>query len=96
MRAQKSSIVITGLSVWIRLRASKADLAVGVCYRPPNQSSEVDEAFYKQLVEISRSLAVVLVGDFNLPVSAGIRAQQRGNKPGGSWNVWRITSSHRW
>ena len=28
-------------SVWIRLRANKADLAVGVCYRPPNQSSEV-------------------------------------------------------
>ncbi|XP_063208520.1 E3 ubiquitin-protein ligase RNF135 isoform X3 [Chroicocephalus ridibundus] len=54
-------------SVWIRLRADKADIAVGVCYRPPNQSSEVDEAFYKQLGEISQSLAVVLVGDFDLP-----------------------------
>ncbi|PKU42878.1 adaptin ear-binding coat-associated protein 1 [Limosa lapponica baueri] len=54
-------------SVWIRIRANKGDIAVGVCYRPPNQSSEVDEAFYKQLGEISQSFATVLVGDFNLP-----------------------------
>ncbi|PKU47176.1 rna-directed dna polymerase from mobile element jockey-like [Limosa lapponica baueri] len=54
-------------NVWIRLRANKANIAVGVCYRPPNQSSEVDEAFCKQLGEISQSLTFVLVGDFNLP-----------------------------
>ncbi|GAB0206965.1 hypothetical protein GRJ2_003162100 [Grus japonensis] len=28
---------------------------------------EVDEAFYKRLAEVSQSLALVLVGDFNLP-----------------------------
>ncbi|PKU34926.1 mitochondrial fission process protein 1 [Limosa lapponica baueri] len=55
--------------LWVRIRgrASKADIVVGVCYRPPNQDVEVDEMFYKQLAEVSRSLALVLVGDFNLP-----------------------------
>ncbi|PKU40554.1 rna-directed dna polymerase from mobile element jockey-like [Limosa lapponica baueri] len=54
--------------LWVRIRgkASKVDIVVGVCYRPPSQDVEVDEMFYKQLVEVSRSLALVLVGDFNL------------------------------
>ncbi|PKU29698.1 adaptin ear-binding coat-associated protein 1 [Limosa lapponica baueri] len=55
------------LQVRIRGRASKADIVVGVCYRPPNQDVEVDDIFYKQLGEVSRSLALVLVEDFNLP-----------------------------
>ncbi|GAB0208240.1 mitochondrial enolase superfamily member 1 [Grus japonensis] len=42
-------------------------ILLGVCYRPPNQDEEADEAFYKQLAEVSQSLALVLVGDFNLP-----------------------------
>ncbi|KAF1483971.1 Aprataxin and PNK-like factor, partial [Eudyptula minor novaehollandiae] len=39
--------------LWIRIRgkASKADIVVGVCYRPPNQDEEADEIFYKQLAE---------------------------------------------
>ncbi|KAK4812337.1 hypothetical protein QYF61_017114 [Mycteria americana] len=55
--------------LWIRIRgkANKADIVVGVCYRPPNQDEKADELFYKQLGEASRSLALVLVGDFNLP-----------------------------
>ncbi|KAK4822905.1 hypothetical protein QYF61_023268 [Mycteria americana] len=55
--------------LWVRIRgkANKADIVVGVCYRPPNQDEEADELFYKQLGEASRSLALVLVGDFNLP-----------------------------
>ncbi|KAK4820905.1 hypothetical protein QYF61_008137 [Mycteria americana] len=58
-----------GWSLWVRIRgkANKADIVVGVCYRPPNQDEETDELFYKQLGEASRSLALVLVGDFNLP-----------------------------
>ncbi|KAK4829760.1 hypothetical protein QYF61_006484 [Mycteria americana] len=54
--------------LWVRIRgkANKADIVVGVCYRPPNQDEETDELFYKQLGEASRSLAPVLVGDFNL------------------------------
>ncbi|KAK4823236.1 hypothetical protein QYF61_000096 [Mycteria americana] len=55
--------------LWMRIRgkANKADIVVGVCYRPPNQDEETDELFYKQLGEASQSLALVLVGDFNLP-----------------------------
>ncbi|KAK4806238.1 LOW QUALITY PROTEIN: hypothetical protein QYF61_013382 [Mycteria americana] len=55
--------------LWVRIRgkANKADIVVGVCYRPPNQDEETDELFYKQLGEASQSPALVLVGDFNLP-----------------------------
>ena len=47
-----------------RQKANWAYVVVGVYYRPPRQ---VDEIFYKHLGEISRSLALVLVGDFNFP-----------------------------
>ena len=50
-----------------RGKANKADILVGVCYTPPNQDEETDEVLYKQLAEVSQSLAVVLLGDFNLP-----------------------------
>ncbi|GAB0180245.1 hypothetical protein GRJ2_000489800 [Grus japonensis] len=55
--------------LWVRIRGktNKADIMVGVCYRPPNQDEEADEIFYKQLGEVSRSPALVLVEDFNLP-----------------------------
>ncbi|KAK4816346.1 hypothetical protein QYF61_015660 [Mycteria americana] len=53
---------------WVRMRgkANKADILLGVCYRPPNQDEEAGEAFYKQLAGVSQSLALVLMGDFNL------------------------------
>ncbi|KAK4823930.1 hypothetical protein QYF61_008316 [Mycteria americana] len=50
-----------------RGKANKADIMVGVCYRPPKQGEEAGEIFYKQLGEVSQSLVLVLVGDFNLP-----------------------------
>ena len=50
-----------------KAKANKTDITVGVCYRPPTQDEEVDERLYKQLGEVSRSLLLVLVGDFNLP-----------------------------
>ncbi|KAK4808573.1 hypothetical protein QYF61_009876 [Mycteria americana] len=55
--------------LWVRVRgkAKKADTLLGVCYRPPNQDEEADEAFYKQLAGVSQSLALVLMGNFNLP-----------------------------
>lgn len=37
-----------------------------VYYRPSNQDEEAVEIFYKQLGEISPSLVLVLVGNFNL------------------------------
>ncbi|RMC22386.1 hypothetical protein DUI87_00700 [Hirundo rustica rustica] len=55
--------------LWVRIKgkANKADILLGVCYRPPNQEEEVDNLIYKQLGSVSRSSALVLVGDFNLP-----------------------------
>lgn len=37
--------------LWVRItvRANKADILVGVCYRLPNQDEEADEVFYKLL-----------------------------------------------
>ena len=37
-------------------------MLVGVCYRPPNQDEEKDEAFCEQLAEVEQSPALVLVG----------------------------------
>jgi len=53
--------------LWVRIRgkANKADIVVGVCYRPPNWDGQADGIFYMQLGEVSQLLA--LVGDFNLP-----------------------------
>lgn len=55
--------------LWVRVRgkANKADVMVGVYYRPPNQDKEVDKIFYKEQGEVSQSLALILTGDFNLP-----------------------------
>lgn len=40
---------------------------VGACYRPFSQEEKADEIFSKQLEEVSESLTLILVGDFNLP-----------------------------
>ncbi|GAB0208346.1 mitochondrial enolase superfamily member 1 [Grus japonensis] len=48
-------------------KANKADIMVGVCHRSCNQDEETDEIVYKQLGEVSQSLALVLMGEFNLP-----------------------------
>ena len=45
----------------IRGNGNKADIMVGVCYRPPNQDQEEEEIVYKQLGEVSQSLALVVV-----------------------------------
>jgi len=54
------------LLVKMRWKANKADILLGVYYRPPNQDEEADEVFYKRLAEVSQLLALVLVGDLNL------------------------------
>ncbi|KAM9590503.1 uncharacterized protein ACIBXB_005763 [Morphnus guianensis] len=55
--------------LWVRMRgkANKADIVLGVCYRPPDQVEETDESFYKRLAVVSESCARVLVRDFNFP-----------------------------
>ena len=56
-------------SLWVKIRgrADKADILVGICYRPPNQDEEIGEVFYEQLAEAVQSPALVLMGDFNFP-----------------------------
>ncbi|PKU29725.1 rna-directed dna polymerase from mobile element jockey- hypothetical protein [Limosa lapponica baueri] len=44
----------------------KRSVASRSMMRPPNQDEEADEIFYKQMGEVSRSLVLVLMGDFNL------------------------------
>jgi len=48
--------------LWVKTRGktNEAEILLGVCYRPPNQDEEVCEVFYKQLTEVSQSLALVL------------------------------------
>ncbi|CAM4499672.1 unnamed protein product [Lepidochelys kempii] len=55
--------------LWIKFRSvcNKSDVVVGVCYRPPDQGDEVDEAFFRKLTEATRSHALILMGDFNFP-----------------------------
>ena len=40
-------------SLWVKIRGrtDKADILVGVYYRPLNQDKEKDEVFYEQLAE---------------------------------------------
>ena len=38
-----------------------------VCYKPPDQEDQVDEALYKQIGAASHSQNMVLMGDFNHP-----------------------------
>ena len=56
-------------SLWVKIkdRSSKGHLVAGVCYRPSDQEEAVDKAFLLQLQEVSRSRALVLMGDFNHP-----------------------------
>jgi len=51
----------------MRGKAHKAKILLEVCYRASNQDEEVDEVLHKRPAEVSQSLALVLVGDFNLP-----------------------------
>lgn len=66
VKLEVSSDKVECLWTRIRGRSKKADILVGVCYRPPNQDNEGDELFYKQLADVSKSTALLLVGDFNL------------------------------
>ncbi|GAB0202998.1 hypothetical protein GRJ2_002765400 [Grus japonensis] len=56
-------------SLWVRIkgRAGAGDIIAGVCYRPPDQGDQADEALYRQVGAASRSQALVLMGDFNHP-----------------------------
>lgn len=53
---------------WIRMKveANKATVSVEFCYRPPSQDDDVEELFFKELRDTSRSSTLVLKSDFNL------------------------------
>ena len=55
--------------LWVRMRgkADKADIVLGVCYRPLDRVEEMDESFYKRLAVVLEACALVLMGDFNFP-----------------------------
>ncbi|GAB0179437.1 hypothetical protein GRJ2_000409000 [Grus japonensis] len=56
-------------SLWVRIkgRAGAGDIVAGVCYRPPDQGDQADEALYRQIGAASHSRTLVLTGDFNHP-----------------------------
>ena len=56
-------------SLWVRIKATanKTDIILRVCSRPPNQDEQVDKTLYTQLGKVSRSLPLVLTGNFNFP-----------------------------
>jgi len=51
-------------SLWIRIkgRAATGDILVGVCYRPPGQEDQADEALSRQIRAYSRSQTLILTG----------------------------------
>ncbi|GAB0188331.1 hypothetical protein GRJ2_001298400 [Grus japonensis] len=56
-------------SLWVRIkgRAGTGDTIVGICYRPPDQEDQADEALCRQIEAASHSQALFLMGDFNHP-----------------------------
>ena len=85
--------------LWVRIkgRAGTGDIIVGICYRPPDQEDRADEALYRQTGAVSRSQALVIMGDFNHPndfnqPAVGGTTQQGMSNPRGSWNVLMTTS----
>ena len=57
--------MVESLCVRIRGKSNKVDVVVGIYYRSPGQDGDTDVLFYMELREISRSVALVLMGDFN-------------------------------
>lgn len=54
--------------LWVKIRGkvNRADIVMGVCYRPPNQDKQPAETPYKLVAEVSQSTALVFMGNFNL------------------------------
>jgi len=81
--------------LWVKMRgkANKADILLGVCYRPPNQDEEADKVFYKRPAGVSQSLALVVAGDFILPdICWKYNRAKRKESRRFLQCVWKITS----
>ncbi|KAJ7408181.1 mitochondrial fission process protein 1 [Willisornis vidua] len=56
-------------SLWVRIKGqtNNVDVIVGVYYRSHSQDDDIDKYFFEELRDTSKSPALVLIGDFNLP-----------------------------
>jgi len=81
-------------SLWVRIkgRAGIGDIIVGVCYRPLNQEDQADEVLYRHIEAASHSQALLLMGNFNQPISVGGTVQQGISNPGSCLTMLMITS----
>jgi len=71
-------------SLWVRIkgRAGTGNTVVTVCYRPPNQEHQADEALCRQTGGASLSQALVLMGTSTTSTSVGETTQQEISNPG--------------
>ena len=75
---------VESLWVGIKVKTSKTDIIMEVCYRQPNQDEEADKTLYRWLGEVSRSPPLFFCGASSSQTSAGFIIQQIGNSPRGS------------
>ncbi|KAJ7416492.1 adaptin ear-binding coat-associated protein 1 [Willisornis vidua] len=61
--------VTAGNNIPVRIKGqtNNVDVIIGVYYRPPGQDYDVDKLFLDELRDTSKSTALVLMGNFNLP-----------------------------
>lgn len=54
---------------WVEMKeqTNKADVVVGVYYRPPSQDDSTAEPLFKELRDTSKSASLLLMGDFSFP-----------------------------
>lgn len=56
-------------SIWVKIKGEKnnSDLIVGVYYRSPSQTEDIDDAFLEQMAKHAKGREIVVMGDFNYP-----------------------------
>lgn len=63
---------------------NKADVFVEVYYRSPSRDDDTDVSFYKELRKMSRTVVLVLMGDFIFQMLNRTMIQQTPAGPGNS------------
>ncbi|KAJ7407222.1 hypothetical protein BTVI_63707 [Pitangus sulphuratus] len=58
---------VKSLCIRIKGKTNNVDIIMRVCYRPPSQDADANKLFFEELRDVSKSTALVLMGDFNLP-----------------------------
>ena len=56
-------------TVFIKIKNKSTKVIIGLIYRPPGQPLEIDHALSESIFETSCRCEVVVMGDFNLPVT---------------------------